>query len=235
MSDYELYGDYTEYEDDIPKKKGPAGLIIKLVIAAACLSVVGILGFRIFLFNYYPEAMKSLYFTENLTEHYGEVGADMEALSQSYPYMYDDAEEGNFFGDCVLVVRDAGEIQCTIRYNSSVFERLSAKHGVELDPETTVFRFTLERNPESEGGVAEEIGELTYDGTKTVVMYTYRKLAFSGIDFGTGEDRIRWLRVRITIDGVDMGKEEYLIPIYHDHEQFDKFEEYELSENEVPR
>lgn len=234
MADYELYGDYTEYEDDIPKKKGPVGLIIKLVIAAACLSVVGILGFRIFLFNYYPSSMKQLHFTEGLTEHYSEVGADMEVLSQSYPYMYDDAEEGNFFADCVLVVRAAGEIQCTIRYNSSVFEKLSAKHGIELDPESTVFRFTLERNPLTEDGKPEEIGELVYDDQQSVVMYTYRKLAFSGIDFGTAEDRIRWLRLRITIDGVDLGKEEYLIPIYHDHEQFNKFEKYELSPEEVP-
>lgn len=234
MSDYELYGDYTEYEDDIPKRKSPVGLIIKLTIAAACLAVVGILGFRIFLFNYYPSSMKRLYFTENLTEYYRETGGELGALSQSYPYMYDDAEEGNFFCDNVLVVRGAGELQLSIRYNSSVYEKLSAKHGVPIEEGNTTFTFTLERNPLEEGGKAEQIGELSYLGTEKMVMYTYHKLAFSDIDFGSGEDRVRWIRLRITINGVDTGKEEYLVPIYHDHDEYNQFDEYIPSDDEVP-
>ena len=60
MSDFERYGDYDDYEDDAPKKRSAAGIIIKLVIALACISVVGILGFRIFLFNHYPSSMKNI-------------------------------------------------------------------------------------------------------------------------------------------------------------------------------
>ena len=235
MSDFERYGDYDEYdENDGTKKKGAIGLIFKLVIAISCISVVGILGFRIFLFNYYPASVKNIYFTDNLTELYNKTDGNIGALTQSYPYMYDDEEEGNFFAGNVIVIRDAGEIQFSIRYNSSLFDTLLEKYGTDIDRDSSRFIFTLERNPQNEDSEPEIIGTLTHSGTDTAIMYTYHKLVFSDIDFGNGEDRIRWLRVRITIDGVDLGKDEYLIAVYHDHEKFSEFEEYELSKSEVP-
>ena len=233
MSDFERYGDYDDYEDDAPKKRSAAGIIIKLVIALACISVVGILGFRIFLFNHYPSSMKNIYFTDNLTEYYNETDGNIGALTQSYPYMYDDEEEGNFFAGNVIVVRGAGEIQFSVRYNSAIFERFENKYDVKLE-DSSRFIFTLERNPEDEDGEPETVGTLTYCGTDSAVMYTYHKLAFSDIDFGEGDERIRWLRLRITVDGVDLGKDEYLIAVYHDHDEYNKFEEYKLGKSEVP-
>ncbi|MBQ7363782.1 MAG: hypothetical protein IJW48_04975 [Clostridia bacterium] len=235
MSDLERYGDYNEYEEDRPRGRGSAvGLIIKLLICAACLCVVGMLGFRIFLFNYYPKEMKRLYYTDALTDYYNSTGGELGALSQSYPYMYDDADEGNFFGDNVIAVREAGELQLSVRYNTAVFERLKEKYGAELNEDSSKFIFTLERNPMEEGGEALPIGELVYNGTDSMVMYRYHKLAFSGIDFGEGDNRVKWIRLRITIDGVDTGEDEYLIPIYHDHAEYNKFDEYEPAKNEVP-
>lgn len=233
MSDFERYGDYNEYDGD-EKKKNPIGLILKIIIALACVSVVGILGFRIFLFNYYPSSMKNIYFSENLKEYYDETDGNIGALTQNYPYMYDDEEEGNFFAGNVIVVRGAGEIQFSVRYNKSLFDTLEEKYGTNLDCDSKKIIFTLERNPRDEESDPEIIGTLTHSGTDTAIMYTYHKLVFSGIDFGEGDDRIRWLRVRITFDGVDIGKDEYLIAVYHDHDDFNEFEEYELSKSEVP-
>ena len=51
MEDMERYADYNEYEDDEPRKKSPVGLILKILIAAVCISVAGILAFRIIIFN----------------------------------------------------------------------------------------------------------------------------------------------------------------------------------------
>ena len=45
MEDMERYGDYTEYEDDIPKSKSKFVLVMKILIAFVCLSVIGILAF----------------------------------------------------------------------------------------------------------------------------------------------------------------------------------------------
>ena len=177
--------------------------------------------------------MKNIYFTDNLTEYYNETEGNIGALTQSYPYMYDDEEEGNFFAGNVIVIRGAGEIQFSLRYNSAVFERFEKKYGVKLD-DGSKFVFTLERNPKDEDGKPETVGTLTYNATDSEVMYRYHKLAFSDIDFGEGEERIRWLRLRITVDGVDLGKDEYLIAVYHDHDEYNKFEEYKLGKSEVP-
>ena len=53
MDDLERYGDYNETEDDIPKGKSPVGTILKIFIAIVCIGVVGVLGLRVAIFNYY--------------------------------------------------------------------------------------------------------------------------------------------------------------------------------------
>lgn len=235
MSDFERYGEYNEYEEDGKSgKRGPVGLIFGLIIGAACLFVIGILGFRIILFNYYPDEMKRLHYTDALTEYYNATGGELGALSQSYPYMYDDANEGNFFGGNVIVVRGAGELQLSVRYNVSVFDKFLEKYGIDLNSDSTKFTFTLERNPRADGAPITEIGTLSYSSIEEVLMYRYHKLAFSDIDFGEGEERIKWLRLRITVEGVDTGKDEFLLPIYHDHAEYNRFDTYTPKKDEVP-
>ena len=70
MEDMERYGDYTEYEEDIPKSKSKFVLAMKILIAFVCVSVLGVLAFRIVLFNIYPDSMEDIYFTENLAAYY---------------------------------------------------------------------------------------------------------------------------------------------------------------------
>ena len=232
MSDFERYGDYNEYDE--PKKSTGVGLLLKLIIILACISVAFVIGFRIFLFNYYPKSVKRLYFTEELTAYYNETNGDIGALTQDYPYMYDDPEDGNFFGGNVIVIKGAGEIQFSIRYNKSLFDDLEKKYGVSLDGDSERFVFTLERNPGEDVKDAIPIGELKSNGIEKMVMYRYHKLVFGGIDFGEGDDEIKWLRVRITIEGVDLGKNEYLVPVYQNHKEYNKFDDYKLSKGEVP-
>ena len=66
--DMERYGDYNDIDE--PKKKSAVGLIIKIIAAVLCITVVGTLAFRIITFNYYPESMKRLYFDDTLTDYY---------------------------------------------------------------------------------------------------------------------------------------------------------------------
>ena len=80
MSDFERYGDYNEI-DEAPEKSR-VGLIIKIVALVLCFSVVGFLALRMISFNYYPKAMKDLYFGDELTALYERNGGNIEVLTQ---------------------------------------------------------------------------------------------------------------------------------------------------------
>ena len=70
MEDFERYGDYNEYEEDIPKSKNPVLILLKVLVGVICVGVVGLILFRLLVFNHYPDSMKNIYFNETLTEYY---------------------------------------------------------------------------------------------------------------------------------------------------------------------
>ncbi len=239
MSDYELYGDYNEI-DEAPTKS-TAGKIIKIVALVLCFSVIGLLAFRLIIFNYYPANMKNIYFTPALTEHYEATDGKIGAVTQSLRAAYDNGDEGNFFCDNLIVIPEIGELQISLRYNTSLMENIKREFGVEIDPDdTSVFRFTLRRSGGSESATGAEAGlpvscELTVTEWDGLMMYRYCKLVFDGIDFGTEEDgdKIEWLRLDVTIDGVER-EEPYMICIYENNSAYSKFTDYELSAKERP-
>ena len=93
---YEQYGDYTEFEDDIPKKKSPVLFILKILIYVVCFAVVGVLVFRIILFNYYPDSMEDPYFTPELNAYYESVGGEAVIKTQDLRTPYDDPNVASF-------------------------------------------------------------------------------------------------------------------------------------------
>ena len=90
MDDFERYGDYNEIEE--APKKSAVLKTIKIVAIIVCFSVIGVLGFRVFTFNYYPDSMTKLTFTDNLTAYYNERGGDIEVLTQKLRTRYDDPD-----------------------------------------------------------------------------------------------------------------------------------------------
>ena len=62
MEDMERYGDYNDIEYDSPKNKGAVLTVLKILTALICISVIGILAFRMILFNSYPESVSKIYF-----------------------------------------------------------------------------------------------------------------------------------------------------------------------------
>ena len=228
--DMERYGDYNEYEDYQYKKKSKAGFVIKLLIGFVCLFVVGILLFRVILFNIYPSAISEITYTNKLRNYY-RLNGSIYAETQDLRTPYDDPNEGNFFCDNLILVRDAGHLQVSLRYNVSIYETIAAKYGVKLDAESLHnFSVRLVRDPSDnskEGVEYEPIGALSLAYTDEMLMYKYHKLVFDGIDF----DGVEWICLEVYARGVE--KEPYRILIYENHVGFGEFKEYKIGE--VPK
>lgn len=234
MEDFERYGDYNEYEDDIPKSKSKVGLILKILIAVVCLSVVFVLGFRVALFNYYPDTMKEIYFNGKLSAYYEETGGKIGAKTQNLRAEYDDPDEGNFFCSNLIVIPEINQLQITARFNVSLMDSIKEKYGVELNPDAeNLFTFKLSVIPLSEeGSTPISTGTLSVLESDKLMMYRYYKLVFDDVDFSVeGEDEI-WIRLEIFINGVQM-ENPYMVLVYEDTEEA-KFENYKLSSGEKP-
>ena len=231
MEDIERYGDYNEV-DEAPGGDGTVIKLLKIGILALCAAVVGLILFRVILFNYYPKSIKDIYFNDSLTAYYESAGEDFSAKSQSLRAPYDDPDFASFFCDNLIVIEDAGQLQVSVRYNSSIFDSIKTKYGVELDPEAEdLFSFELERVP---GGNEQPyvIGELDYSHSESLMMYTYYKLVFDGIDSAELGDGA-WVRLKITINGVEKAKPYYIL-VYENTDEYGFFSDYELKGREKP-
>lgn len=234
MSDFERYGDYNEV-DESPKKSRVL-LVIKITALVLCFSVVALLLFRVFSFNYYPDSMKKLYFTDTLTAYYNEKGGDIGAKTQELRAPYDDAELGNFFCDNLIIIEELGEIQISLRYNVSLADTIKEKYGADFDPDdTSRFTFTLTRSGGDESATGAAAGvpmesKLTACEWDSFMMYRYAKLVFDGVNFEGAE----WIRLDIRIDGVER-EEPFMVCIYENVSEYSEFTEYKLSSSEVPK
>lgn len=235
MDDMERYGDYNEI-DEPPRGKSAASRIIKIAIALLCIFVVGFMAFRIFLFNYYPPEMKNIYFNDTLTAFYNERGGDIGAQTQSIRFPYDDENEGRFFSDHLIVIRKAGQLQITLRYNRSLIDKLESEYGVELEGDD-IFTFVLARDPRDNADTdveSEVVGTLTVNETDTLLLYNYHKLVFDGIDFGSEtEPEVEWLRVEVYVKGIKL-KDPINLLIYENNDVHNIFKDYTLSDKEKP-
>ncbi len=237
MEDMERYGDYNDYEDDRPPRRSLTVTVIKVLLALVCLLVVGVIVFRMILFEYYPKKIKSIYFTDALTAYYEAAGGNVGAKTQKLRYSYDDPDTAHFIADNLIVITDIGELQVSARYNVSLMKSLKSEFGIEADTDdTSLFTFTLARNPRAEGEEPIEIGSLSVAEFESVLLYRYYKLVFDGIDFGLqeGEEPVKWIRLEIRVNGVDM-EQPYMIPIYENNEDYSTFEDYEFSKEEKPK
>lgn len=234
MEDMERYSDYNEYEDDEPKKKSKVALVFKILIGLVCLSVVGVLAFRIIIFNRYPASMKNIYFNDKLTEFYNATNGEIGALTQDLRAEYDDPDEGNFFANHLIVIPEINQLQIALRYNVSLLDSIEEKYGVELTGDNKeFFDFSLSIIPLShDDGTSVATGTLSVVETDKMLMYRYYKLVFDDVDFEYPDEEGIWIRLEISIRGVEMEKP-YMILIYEDGET-NEFDEYDLSSKEKP-
>lgn len=233
MEDIERYGDYDEIDEEPKGSKNPVATILKAVIIAVCCLVVGLILFRVILFNYYPSEMKNVYFDGKLTEYYNLQDGEIFAKTQTLRAPYDDPDFASFFADNLIVIEDVGQLQLSIRYNSSVFDTIEEKYGVRLDENADdLFTFELERVPFDESGEVEKIGTLSYTSSDSLLMYTYYKLVFSDVEFHDSKTP-DWIRLKITLNAVEDAKPYYIL-IYERTDEYSLFEDYKLSGKERP-
>ncbi len=245
MEDMERYGDYNEI--DTPPGRGGKLLVLKIIAGLVCLSVVGLLIFRIVMANYYPDFAKEIYFDSTLVAYYNERGGDIGALTQNIRSEYDDPDEGNIFCDHLIVIRGAGQLQIAVKFNKSVEENITKKLGFSPDTLSgTAFTFRLVRdNPAAEK--ADEfdprcvLGTLSVKKFDTGMQYGYYKLAFNGVDFdgeAFGGAAPSWIRLETFIDDgtgeCRSGNAFTHNLIYENHEAYNAFDAYELSDKEAP-
>ena len=229
MEDIERYGDYNEIDEAPGGDKNYVALLLKILIISLCLLVVGVLAFRLILFNYYPKEMKTIYFNEELTEYYNSNGGDIDAVTQKLRAPYDDPDFASFMADNLIVIKGAGQLQLSVRYNSSVFDTIEEKYGVKLDKNSQEhFSFELEYVPYDKSIPAYQIGDLDHLNADTALMYTYYKLVFNGVEF---KDENDWIRLKITIKDIP-DADPYYILVYENVEK-DTIE-YEMSAKERP-
>ena len=234
MEDMERYGDYNELDES--PSQNPVTTVLKAVAVAVCFSVIVFLAFRIILFNYYPAEIKQLYFNDALTAYYNSVNGKIEVLTKDIDNPYDDADEGNFFCDNLLVIPGANQVQVSLRFNDAICEIFLEKYGVDIkELGFDAFAFTLLSDPadkDSENVVLSEDPEII---TNSFLMYRYAKLVFDDVDFSF-DDAARdseWLVLEIELLGA--AKETvFKVLLHKNFADSTKFDKYNPSGKEHP-
>ena len=235
MEDIERYSDYNEYEDDIPKgKKTPVMLVLKILLALVAIAVIGIFAFRMIVYNYYPDTVKNILFTDSLSAYYEETNGNINAQTQKLRAPYDDPNVGNFFADNLIIIEGINEIQVSVRFNNALINTLNEKHGLSLTlDDLSAFSFSLSRNHESQDNVFVPIGTLVATETDSKYMYQYFKVVFDDVDLDRGgENEVKWIALEIRVEGID---EPFRIAIYENNSEHSELSEYKLSSKEKPQ
>ena len=197
------------------------------------MGVIGILGFRLIIFNYYPDSVKNVYFNDALTEHYYERYGDIVIKTQKLLAPYDDNVNGNFFCDNLYLVDEIDQLQITVRYNRSLIDTIANELKIELDDKSSeLFDFRLVASfGEDDMRTYDTVSDTLFD---SFIMYRYHKLIFDGVEFDTEtQGAPYWIRLEVVLKSDPSGKA-YKIPIYQNEESYSDFEIYSLSGEEKP-
>ncbi len=232
MEDMERYGDYNEV-DEVPRSRGPMGWVLRILVGVVILLVVGLLGFRLVLFEYYPKTIKNLHFNETLAAYYEKTGGAIGAKEQHIRFPYDDSAAGNFFSDHLVVIDGADQLQLSIRLNVATIDAVEAKYGLSGLSRENLDYFSY-RLVDNEGRVLGKGGAVA---SESVAMYRYVKLVFDGVDVfdrADGASPSQWIRLEVFVEGADGEKPFAMLPIYENNEEYNTFTDYELSRKERP-
>ncbi len=242
MDDLERYGDYNEV-DEVPGHRSVLGRVLRVLVAIVILFVVGFLGFRLVLFDYYPPSIKNVYFNETLTAYYKETNGAIGAKTQRIRFPYDDSSKGYFFSDHLVVVDGADQLQVSLRLNVSTIDAIEEKYGLEgLSREKLDYlSFRLIDMVEDENDGEDKVRVLSEGkvvAEERLMMYRYLRLAFDGVDLFEREDGTypsAWMRVEIYVEGAtDDAPFSTTNAVYENNAEYNLFKDYALSRKERP-
>ena len=246
MSDYERYGEYNRGEDEEPE--GPPrsrfsrvlSRTLKILIAVVLIAVCLMMAFRMVTSAYYPREMKRLYHTEALIAYAAALSEQPTVETQEIRVPFEceiltadslenatagRSQNGYFYADNLLLVRDAGSLQCSLRLNKQAVADIALDYDVpDLTMSETAFVFALR----------DDLGRTYQPGailTDSALFYHYMKLCFDGVDFTD----VSWLRLEIAVTGADMDAEGHptlAICVYENHEEYADFGSYRLRGDE---
>ena len=222
MSDYERYGDYNSTEEDEEHRTSAVGKILKILISFILIAVCAVVAARLILSGYYPASMKRLYMTEALTAYKAEHTLKVEKVKIDVPF--DHNEKASFCADNLLVEKEAGALQLSVRFNRATFEILAQRTKVKeikySGRSADYFHFSL----------LDDFGnryELSHRADDSYFWYHATKLCFDGVDFGVTAENpedpenpltLGWIRLDVYLvsqGAPDYSKAPYAsIPVY---------------------
>lgn len=239
MEDFERYGDYNELEE-IPGHRTPLGKILRVLVAVVILFVVGLLGFRLVLFDYYPKSIKNLYFNETLTAYYEKTSGAIGAKTQRIRFPYENNSNGYFFSDNLVLIDGADQLQVSLRLNVSTVDAIEEKYGLSGLSRDSLdylsFRL-VDMVKDGEGDVERVLAEGKVVVEEKVMMYRYLRLVFDGVDLfdhADGTAPSAWMRVDIFVHGTEGEAPFASLLVYENHEEYCLFKDYVPSRKERP-
>ena len=233
MSDYERYMDYDGVHDDDHLLHPPAKWVVvlkilcKIFFALICVFVVGTLVLRMVLAGWYPKSAKQLKMTPALAALYAEQGT-LTAYTQDMIAPWEDRTNGYFIADNLIVVKESGSVQLSVRINRQNYERIGAAAGQSEQQAIDGLYFTLYYGGEQ---TAYSYAP-TSVSVETKFYYDYYKICFDGINLN---DEIPWYRLNVHINGTaDTEEKPYAcILVYENNEEYSLFDPYQISRKEL--
>lgn len=237
MASYdERYADYDRGDDDDELYPPPKWVqilkkCVKIGFSLICIFSVGLLLGRMALMGYYPAFAKQLYTTDAIRAYY-QTNGTLNPLTQISVVKYEDRTTGFFFLDNIIVIKETGSLQCSLRVNRRAVEDIATHHGVEA-PDDIIQFLSFSAYYSDEKDI-----HLSYTPThveqKTQYLYHYYKICFDGVNL---EDNIPWYRLNIHIQGKADTEAEpaACIALYQSHSEYAPLTPYKMSKEEWPK
>ena len=187
MADYERYGDYNDIDDD--KQVGgrrPVLRLLRWLVSATLFLFCGFLLFRLIVAEYYPRDLRAFRMTPVLSAYAETHDLSPEKVKIRVPY--DDNVRASFIADNLVIERESGAVQFTLRLSKYTMTRLSETLGedVGIKPDESRFIVRLLDNLGNRYEKTDQLGQ-------SYLWYRAVKYCFDGVDF----KGVAWIRADV--------------------------------------
>lgn len=177
-----------------------AGFIFKGLCALLILAVVGLIVWRLIDRRITPKAVKTLIPNEKLCEVYRENGGNLTAFYQEQnEYTQRKGEDGNygyFANGGTVFIKEADQVQFTLRYNNSTLKYTAERYGLEKEPSrddeafdvslVIMYDLTPDNKNDNDGKTEDAVEKVRIQPSEAPIkhkktLYNYRKFIFDNV------------------------------------------------------